>query len=551
MAYLMDLYINTLTGTVFELRVSPFEPIIGIKAKIQKNEGIPTSQQHLLWQSIELEDDYCLHDYNIKNGATLTLVLAMRDGPINMRRVSVEEPSLQEVAEYMDANRDEVWDKLMNDDKQVTLLVFRDGDQLNFFRVYDRGDGVLSPYSDTIISPGSSLYNNPTDDVKKVVQKEKEVENEITKKKMLSLQQKFLQKESKNVKHQPRPPSAPKPASKSLKKRPLFPSHRSSSLQSDDIPITELNVHCEQSTSQMNSRPLLPPVQMKGRRSSNIDYTVEHSSPSDDHDTASSILSNIAECNTEYSHQESFSSSKFNAYTRLSNIANVPISRERSRDTIKSSRRPVLKPLGALDKISASGLLSGLKSPPKEVLRKDKNTLPDISADRKEAGNLRLSYDMTQESLDNDNYKKLLNWVHPQSNNSRLSSRNKKEHKKGQTMYQTKSKNRRKTPEGRTSSRILSSKIHPHGNIPHLPPVRSADHKRVPPTLTGKKRTRCIVCAKKLGLATTYKCRCGNTFCSTHRYPETHTCSYDYKTEGRKLLEKNNPVVNAPKLPKI
>jgi predicted transcriptional regulator len=45
--------------------------------------------------------------------------------------------------------------------------------------------------------------------------------------------------------------------------------------------------------------------------------------------------------------------------------------------------------------------------------------------------------------------------------------------------------------------------------------------------------------------------RCGNSFCATHRYAETHNCNYDYKTEGRKLLEQSNPLVVAPKLPKI
>lgn len=48
--------------------------------------GIPISQQHLIWQTVELDDDYCLHDYDIHSGATLKLVLAMRGGPINTRR---------------------------------------------------------------------------------------------------------------------------------------------------------------------------------------------------------------------------------------------------------------------------------------------------------------------------------------------------------------------------------------------------------------------------------------------------------------------------------
>ena len=33
---------------------------------------------------------------------------------------------------------------------QVTLLVYRDGDHLNFFRVVDRGDGTLTPFSESL-----------------------------------------------------------------------------------------------------------------------------------------------------------------------------------------------------------------------------------------------------------------------------------------------------------------------------------------------------------------------------------------------------------------
>ena len=35
----MDLFIKTLTGTVFELRVNPFETVLSIKAKLQNLEG--------------------------------------------------------------------------------------------------------------------------------------------------------------------------------------------------------------------------------------------------------------------------------------------------------------------------------------------------------------------------------------------------------------------------------------------------------------------------------------------------------------------------------
>ncbi|XP_051059610.1 AN1-type zinc finger protein 4 isoform X5 [Phodopus roborovskii] len=79
----------------------------------------------------------------------------------------------------------------------------------------------------------------------------------------------------------------------------------------------------------------------------------------------------------------------------------------------------------------------------------------------------------------------------------------------------------------------------------HLPPVKA-------PLQAKKKITKhCFLCGKKTGLATSFECRCGNNFCASHRYAETHGCTYDYKSAGRRYLQEANPVVNAPKLPKI
>ncbi|KAF7238653.1 AN1-type zinc finger protein 4 [Varanus komodoensis] len=83
------------------------------------------------------------------------------------------------------------------------------------------------------------------------------------------------------------------------------------------------------------------------------------------------------------------------------------------------------------------------------------------------------------------------------------------------------------------------------GDAAHLPPVNGSVH-------TKKKIVKhCFFCGKKTGLATSYECRCGNNFCATHRYAETHICTYDYKSVGRRCLQESNPVVSAPKLPKI
>lgn len=44
-------------------------------------------------------------------------------------------------------------------------------------------------------------------------------------------------------------------------------------------------------------------------------------------------------------------------------------------------------------------------------------------------------------------------------------------------------------------------------------------------------------CKRKLPL-TAITCRCNLQFCDNHRMPEDHECSYDYKAEGRKQMEK-------------
>lgn len=41
-ANMMELYIETLTGTAFELRVHPAETVQDVKARIQKMEGLFT-----------------------------------------------------------------------------------------------------------------------------------------------------------------------------------------------------------------------------------------------------------------------------------------------------------------------------------------------------------------------------------------------------------------------------------------------------------------------------------------------------------------------------
>ncbi|GAU33127.1 hypothetical protein TSUD_363280 [Trifolium subterraneum] len=61
---------------------------------------------------------------------------------------------------------------------------------------------------------------------------------------------------------------------------------------------------------------------------------------------------------------------------------------------------------------------------------------------------------------------------------------------------------------------------------------------------------RCSGCRKRVGL-TGFRCRCGDLFCSDHRYSDRHDCSYDYKAAGRETIARENPVVRAAKIVKL
>ncbi|XP_028408395.1 AN1-type zinc finger protein 4-like [Dendronephthya gigantea] len=549
----MDLFIETLTGTAFELRVNPFETIMNVKAKIQRLEGIPISQQHLIWRSVELEDDYCLHDYDINDGATLQLVLAMRGGPINMKRVPVEDNSLREMAEYVEANRDEIWDKLPKDNRQVTFLVFRDGEQYNVFRVVDRGDGTMTPLSDSL--SGTSLYNlydDEDEEASVTVPQETIQENNVTMNKMKLLKSKMqslnMSKKSrgggtsveqvsfqphspppasrimyqprppskeKHPKYQPRPPSGEKPTSALASRRRL---HRTSSSLRDHQDIHEnssttyihqtannTSIHLHESSSSLGKT--LPPVN-KNKKSNNIDISELVRNPPEDTPFRSKTLSK---------HFEHESGSKRGL--NMNHKFNTGHTSNKSHG------------LSLSNGLSTS---HGHKPLP-NVGKQSNNSVESCDGGGK--------HDHSDNALE----ARLASYMGPQSKGYTTSG--------GKSIGPLKE---RKTSVERLRSGLLNdslSRVHRTQQSSAGTLYSTTDVKRSrpppPPQLVSGKKTRCTYCRKKTGLATTYACRCGNSFCATHRYAETHNCNYDYKTEGRKLLEQSNPLVVAPKLPKI
>ncbi|KAG8371898.1 hypothetical protein BUALT_Bualt12G0010700 [Buddleja alternifolia] len=62
--------------------------------------------------------------------------------------------------------------------------------------------------------------------------------------------------------------------------------------------------------------------------------------------------------------------------------------------------------------------------------------------------------------------------------------------------------------------------------------------------------SRCATCRKRIGL-TGFSCRCGNLFCSIHRYSDKHDCQFDYRAAAQDAIAKANPLVKAEKIDKI
>ncbi|XP_059677187.1 AN1-type zinc finger protein 4 [Gavia stellata] len=689
----MELFIETLTGTCFELRVSPFETVISVKAKIQRLEGIPVSQQHLIWNNTELKDDCCLNDYNISEGCTLKLVLAMRGGPINTRRVPVEDP-IREMAEYMDPSRDEIWEK-GPPNKQVTFLVYREGDQLNFFRVVDRGDGTLTPLSESL--SGASVYNLYADDEDETEASpsgQQIIENSITMNKMKLLKAKMenmnlSKKPKKTVKVKPRPPMAPRPSSGSVaaaRHRFLrvlphigqsclpppgnsYPSESSQNALSAlatlatagrTMPSTTNDFLKEDDTWQSNSwsqsvssirlppkisrvelenaklpaNSILTPVSCLPANSEKASENVTSTSEEDAvlfpsltnvelYGTEEKLLPEtdafalLTEASTSEQCSEIYDIGKVNPELELSD-------RDEESKVVEQHRKPISKVLSTA--AMGAGLLSTHKlSPQKNLLLSPlrysaqvachSSLKPQTQPKCFEAGNLRTAASpnvlrsLEVRSIADSSFSRTTRFrnVKVESLGKRPDVISKAEARDitdvankaskepvssvsnlGFLASLARSTNRESLQSSCGTGRFRTSGIALPTNLQHFqeesirktaPPNEAAEYilsshglgmngsiaavgKRVgeathlPPvngSIQAKKKItkHCFLCGKKTGLATSYECRCGNNFCATHRYAETHTCTYDYKSAGRRYLQETNPVVSAPKLPKI
>ena len=77
------LFVKTLTGKTLIINYSPEMRVIELKQLIQDKEGCPPDQQSLVYKRIELKPFDKLEKYNLKNEATINLILNLRGGMLD------------------------------------------------------------------------------------------------------------------------------------------------------------------------------------------------------------------------------------------------------------------------------------------------------------------------------------------------------------------------------------------------------------------------------------------------------------------------------------
>lgn len=105
-----QIFVLTLTGDTYSMRVSKLHTIDEIKSLIQDGVGIPPDQQRLMYAGKQLEDGRTLGEYNVPVGGTLHLVLRLRGGGGIPFEMGIAAGGLIKQSILKDNNDPAIWD---------------------------------------------------------------------------------------------------------------------------------------------------------------------------------------------------------------------------------------------------------------------------------------------------------------------------------------------------------------------------------------------------------------------------------------------------------
>ncbi|XP_073962121.1 LOW QUALITY PROTEIN: AN1-type zinc finger protein 4-like [Choristoneura fumiferana] len=548
----MEVLVETLTGTAFEMTVSPSDTIFAIKSKIFRVEGIPVSQQHLVYNLKELDDSATLRALGIADGARLRLVLGMRGGPISTRRLPPPPSDLGgELERLLNTSRYRESGCGGAAGCKVTVLVFRDGERVNMLRVRENRDGSLQPLAHRDYSSSLSPLGSPVPSTSAGAGAEAEAgagagarDNAVTMHKMLELRRRM---EALAVqRHHPAETKAEiqKTRSEETLSVPSLLDDGGYAYtpysEADDAftPLYDGHYTRYDYECSFNDRyTLLPPIGSRTESEQSVDRL--HGESGLVSEALSGLLARERDGDDAIL-EECLRAAAAAADDCLDDpppprpdLQPVPTDYGpvvgggwRGRWGSSSALSPAPAPLGGAAH-SASSL----------QLRRAAAPRPPRAAALYSASTSDLQT-LTAAILPLSRHR---NREHLHLSDEGLDVTHRKTLEAGSERRQRRIKK---------IAELENSRLFRFGDS--FEDVKTEVEKE-PEKKEAKKvaRIRCEFCKKRLSIATVHKCRCGAEFCAPHRYAEVHGCAYDYKANAHQYLQRANPLVSAPKLPKI
>eukprot|EP00095_Tigriopus_kingsejongensis_P010513 maker-scaffold45_size475391-snap-gene-1.12 protein:Tk10513 transcript:maker-scaffold45_size475391-snap-gene-1.12-mRNA-1 annotation:"an1-type zinc finger protein 4-like" len=627
---IIEICVESLVGTIFEMRLSRYETVGSIKSRLQRLEGIPKNHMHLLFLGNELSNASSLDECQVGSGSTLKLILALRGGPINTRRIPIPSSASHnqihpdrvpsDIRDLMMRNRDQLLDK-MPENGQVTVLLFREGDQVNLYHVMERPDGTFSPFSDSWSNSSvKNLFYEDDPNLDKEGLEERLKMNAVTMNKMSDLRNQLqslnMKKEkrkkrrkapsgkssasnsaaSSKLNHQyPAPPSSSPPSSR-RRRRALAghvkPSPRNSAMsQVGESQLrrprstTKKERGTQRAISMSSARPQenmlfqesiqahkgvpLPPINQ-----TNLHQDFEM----DDLDLTSTTTSIQPLPNQGPSQGQQganiVSQARQRSLSRQSSLStNLPMMRHNPMSTVpewlqksdptscRSSALPAAKEDIFNRDIDVIDLKLNQHDPGVEILRRRKtqklitadinnlNRFDQVKGSRTRSRQRTTSSMASMSGPEEDIFIPDVPATHTPDFLAGSSSSFKRD-RIFTPGNDSAAKTKATHAQGRNSSRLSKHSDSGPAFTTGRPGSTSAKSGRRRKK-TPKPRCSDPTCKKKLNITNGFPCRCQKVFCAKHRHAELHDCTYDYKKEGRKILERDNPVITLPKLPKI